>query len=172
MKLTTLLATLSLTGTALADGASIVAALTTVDSTTSKLGTAVSTWKGTILGTLPIITESTALLVEVKKGTKTAEQSAALDVPATLDVATATNKLVTSVNTTMSALIAAKSKFDKLLLTPLIFVNLELQKKATGEMSEAIIAKVPAELQELARGLVAPIEKSFELALDEFHPLD
>jgi hypothetical protein len=172
MKLTTLLATLSLTSTALADGASIVFALTTVDATTTKLGTAVSTWKGDILGTLPIITESTTLLVQVKKGTKTAQQSKALDVAATLDVATATNKLVSSVNTTMGALIEATSKFNNLLLSPLIYVNLGLQKKATGEMSEAIIEKVPAELRELARGLVAPIERSFEMALEEFHPLD
>jgi hypothetical protein len=171
MKFTTLLTPLCLLGPALADSAAIVAALTTVDESTTKLGNAVSNWKGDILGTLPIVAESTALLIHVKKGTKTAEDSEALDFMATLDVAVATNDLVKSVNATMTALIGAKGKFDKLLMSPLIFVNLELQKGATTKMSEAIISKVPVELQELAGSLVAPIDASFELAIDAFHPL-
>lgn len=172
MKLTTFLTPLALLGPVLADGAAIVSALTTVDESTTKLGGAVTNWKGDIFGTLPIISESTALLIQVKKGTKTAEDSEPLDLMATLDVAVATGKLVTSVNATMSALIGSKEKFDKLFMSPLIFVNLGLQKRATTEMSEAIIAKVPAELQELAGSLVAPIDASFELAIDAFHPLD
>ncbi|KAK4150782.1 putative antigenic cell wall protein [Chaetomidium leptoderma] len=170
MKFTTLLAPLALVGTALADGKAVVAALTKVDETTGKLGDAVTKWKGDIFGTLPIIAESTTLLVQVKKGTKTAEESEALDFDATLAVATATNNLVTSVNTTLSALMDAKPKFDKLLMSPLILVTLGLQKRATTDMSAAIIAKVPAELQELAKGLVAPIDASFEQAIDAFHP--
>ena len=169
MKFTTLLAPLALIGTALADSKSIVGALTTVDDTTVKLGSAVAKWKGDILGTLPIVAESTALLVQVNKGTKTAKDSAALDFTGTIEVATATNKLVADVNATMTALIGAKKKFDKLLMSPLIFVNLGLQRKATAEMSAAIIAKVPADLQALAQNLVAPIDKSFELALAAFH---
>lgn len=172
MKLTTLLFPLTfLAPVALADGASIVAALTTVDETNTKLGSAVTNWKGDILGTLPVIAESTALLIQVKKGTETAEESEALDILATLDVAKATNKLVASVNTTLTALIEAKGKFDRLLLSPLIFVNLGLQKHATSDMSAAIISKVPAGLQELAASLVAPIEAGFEMAIDAFQPL-
>ncbi|KAG7287465.1 hypothetical protein NEMBOFW57_006976 [Staphylotrichum longicolle] len=170
MKLTALLLPLTLVGPALATTNAIVGALTTVDQTTIKLGKAVTKWKGDIFGTLPIITESTTLLVQVKKGTKAAEDSPALDFQQTIDVATATNKLVVSVNTTLSALITSKRKFDKLLMSPLIFVNLGLQKHATSEMSAAIIAKVPKELQELAKGLVAPIDASFEKAIDVFHP--
>lgn len=172
MKLTTLLPALSLLGPALADGAAIVAALATVGESTTKLGNSVTGWKGDILGTLPIVAESTALLIHVKKGTDTAEDSEPLDLAATLDVAVATGELVKSVNATMSALIGAKGRFDKLFMSPLIFVNLGLQKRATTEMSEAIISKVPVELQELAGSLVAPIDASFELAIDAFHPLD
>ncbi len=170
MKFTTLLLPLTLATTTLAETKTIVSALATVDTATTKLGSAVTSWRGDLLGTLPIIADSTSLLVKVKQGTKTAENSAALDLPATLEVATATNKLVASVNTTLGALISAKKKFDKLLLSPIIFGNLELQKCATDEMSKAIIAKVPANLQDLAKGLVAPISKSFDLALDVFHP--
>ncbi|KAL2133075.1 hypothetical protein VTI74DRAFT_2979 [Chaetomium olivicolor] len=171
MKFTTLLAPLALASHALADGKAIVTALTTVDETTIKLGNAVNKWKGDIFGTLPIVAESTTLLVQVKKGQKVAEESEPLDFYATLDVATATNKLVTSVNTTLSALIAKKHNFDKLLMSPLIFVNLELQKHATTDMSKAIIEKVPAQLQDLAKSLVKPIDDSFEKAIDAFHRL-
>ncbi|KAK3898905.1 putative antigenic cell wall protein [Staphylotrichum tortipilum] len=170
MKFTALLLPLTLASTTLASSKTISSALATVDAATTKLGTAVTSWRGDLLGTLPIIAESTALLIEVKKGTKTAKDSAPLDLPATLDVATATNKLVASVNTTLGALISSKKKFDKLLLSPIIYGNLGLQKYATEEMSKAIIAKVPSGLQDLAKGLVAPISKSFELALDTFHP--
>ena len=168
MKFTTLLAPLALVGAALADSKSIVGALTTVDGTTTKLGNAVAKWKGDLLGTLPIVAESTALLVQVGKGTKTAKDSAALDFAGTIDVATATNKLVVSVNTTMTALIGARKKFDKLLLTPVILIDLGLQRRATSEMSAAIIAKVPADLQALAKNLVAPIDASFALAIAAF----
>lgn len=168
MKFTTLLAPLALIGTALAAGNTIVGALTTVDGTTVKLGSAVARWKGDLLGTLPIVAESTALLVQVNKGTKTAKDSAALDFAGTLDVATATNKLVTSVNTTMTALIGARKKFDKLLMSPVILIDLGLQRHATAEMSAAIIAKVPADLQALAKNLVAPIDASFALAIAAF----
>ena len=169
MRLTTLLTPLALITTAVADSKSIVAALTSADTATAKLGTVVTSWKGDILGALPIVTDSTALLITVKKGTKTATDSAALDFYGTLDVATATQHLTATVNSTLSALIGAKHKFDKLLMSPVIFVTLELQKKATADMSDAIIAKVPAQLQELAKDIVAPIGASFEVALDAFH---
>lgn len=172
MKLTTIFVPLAFIGAALADGAAIVGALIEVNDATVGLGEKVGSWKGDILGTLPIVAESTSLLIEVKKGTKTAEESEALDVSQALQVATATYHLVRSVNTTMTNLIDAKPKFDKLLMSPIIFINLGLQRKATTEMSEAIISKVPAGLQAIAQDLVAPIDASFELAIDTFHPLE
>jgi len=84
-------------------------------------------------------------------------------------VAVATNTLAGSVNSSLSALIQAKPKFDKLLLSPVILINLGLQRKATTEMSRAIVEKVPAELQGVAEELVRPIDASFELAIDVFH---
>ncbi|KAK3294418.1 hydrophobic surface binding protein A-domain-containing protein [Chaetomium fimeti] len=171
MKLTTLLLPLTLLPATLADGPSIVAALTTVNETTTKLGAAVTDWRGTILGTVPILAESTALLIQVKQGTDTAEASAPLDVPASLAVATATGALVDSVNATLAALVEAKGMFDRLLLSPLIAVNLGLQRRATAEMSAAVIGKVPAELREVAEGLVAPIDESFGVAVEAYRLL-
>ncbi|GAB1319369.1 Antigenic cell wall galactomannoprotein [Madurella fahalii] len=172
MKLTAVLTPLAFASAALADGAAIIGALAEVNDATVQLGEKVGSWTGDILGTLPIVAESTSLLIKVKKGTKTAEESEALDFLQAIDVATATYGLVGSVNATMTNLINAKPKFDKLLMSPIIFINLGLQRKATTEMSEAIISKVPVELQAIAQDLVAPIDASFELAIDAFHPLD
>jgi hypothetical protein len=180
MQLTTLLPALTLllhptlattTTTSSSDQPTIVEALTTVNQTTTKLGTTVASWQGSILGTVPILAESTALLIQVKQGTDAAEASAPLDVPGTLAVATATNALVKSVNATLAAIVGAKGKFDRLLLSPLIAVNLGLQRKATAEMSESVIAKVPEGLRELARGLVKPIDESFGVAVEAYRLL-
>ncbi|KAK4134439.1 putative antigenic cell wall galactomannoprotein [Trichocladium antarcticum] len=169
MRLVTLLAPLAFAASVLADGQAIAGALAKTDTATAKLGAAVSKWRGDLLGALPIVAESTGLLTTVKKGTKTAENSEPLDFDGTLAVAHATQKLTGTVNSTLTALINAKPKFDKLRMSPLIFITLELQKKATNDMSDAIIAKVPEQLQALARDIVAPIAASFEVALDVYH---
>ncbi|KAK0637001.1 hydrophobic surface binding protein A-domain-containing protein [Bombardia bombarda] len=172
MKLTTLLTPLSLlalqASTVLADGASIVNALDTVNNSTLKLNSLVSSWNGKLLGTLPIVAESTALLAHIMKGTKTAKDSAALAALDALGVAGSTITLSASVNTTLTTIIAAKRKFDKRSLSPVILLNLELEKSATEDFSAAIIAKLPADLQGLAQNLVAPIDASFEQGIDKY----
>lgn len=177
MKLTTLLPTLTillhptLAATTTSTPPSIVDALTTVNRTTTKLGSAVTSWHGTLLGTVPILAESTALLVQVKQGADAAEASAPLDVPGALAVATAAGALVNSVNATLAAIVDAKPRFERLLLAPLIAVDLGLQRRATAEMSEKVIAKVPEALRELARGLVKPIDESFGVAVEAYRLL-
>lgn len=171
MKFATLIAPLALAAQALADAKAIVDALATIDATTVKLGAAVNKWNGDLFGSLPIVSESTTLLVQTKKGTKAAEGSEALDFYGTLDVAKATNNLVKSVNATMTALIGAKPKFDKLKMSPIIFLTLEIQQGATTDMSNAIIAKVPVQLQDLAKDIVKPIDESFKKAIDVYNIL-
>jgi hypothetical protein len=175
MQLTAVLAPLAFLGLVTAQGGNItttaiVSALATVNNSTVNLGDAVTKWDGELLGTLPILAASTALLIDVRKGTMMAEGCDDLDTAAALDVAGQTNTLVASVNTTMTALVDSKPKFDRLLLTPLIYGNLQLQQKATSKMSDAIIDKVPDELQDLAKNLVAPIDASFEMAIDVYSP--
>ncbi|KAK0627573.1 hydrophobic surface binding protein A-domain-containing protein [Immersiella caudata] len=168
MKLTTLLAPLSLVATVFAQGV-IEQSLTTVNEQALELQQAVESWKGSFLGTLPIIKESTDILDSIHKGTKAAKGSPPLDVLGAIGVAVATQTLAQSVNTTLTTLIAAKPKFDKLLLSPAILINLSLQKAATTKMSEVIIEKVPVELQPTAQELIKPIDAAFEFAIQRFH---
>ncbi|KAK1755461.1 hydrophobic surface binding protein A-domain-containing protein [Echria macrotheca] len=170
MQLITLLTPLALLITTALAEATIVDALAAVNGQTLQLQNAVTSWHGDLLGLLPITKQSTDVLLETNKGTRAAKKSAPLDALGALGVAEATVTLTQSVNSSLSPLIAAKPKFDRLKVSPLILVSLGLQKKATEDMSAAILDKVPADLRGVAEGLVAPIAASFELAVDAFHP--
>jgi len=169
MNLTTLITPLALVATAFAQGA-IELSLTAVNKQTLELRQAVETWKGDLLGTIPILKSNTnIILVSIKKGTKAAQDSQPLDFLGALGVAVATKSLPQSVNTTLTALVTGKPKFDKLLLSPAILINLGLQKSATAEMSKAILEKIPAYLRSIAEELIRLIDVAFELAIRRLH---
>ncbi|KAK5657842.1 hypothetical protein OQA88_2915 [Cercophora sp. LCS_1] len=169
MRFTAVLAPLALVATTVF-GQAIVESLNTVNDKTLQLGKAVTNWNGKLFSALPIVKVSADVLASIQKGTKATKKSEPLDFLGALGVAEATTKLAVSVNSSLTTLIDAKPKFDKLLLSPVILTTLGVQKKATTEMSAAIIEKVPAELREIAGELVKPIDASFELAIDAYHP--
>ncbi|KAI5463611.1 antigenic cell wall galactomannoprotein-like protein [Mariannaea sp. PMI_226] len=168
MLLSKALAFAGLATTAAASGASIVSAMDAISNATKALNKTVASWDGLILGTAPIIVRSTQLLIEIKNGTEVAQASANLTFAEALQVAGATQSLSTVVNSTLTTIINAKHKFDRLLLSPIILLNLHLQKDATDDFSAAVIEKVPAALQETAKGLVKPISDSFDNAISKY----
>ncbi|KAF4978631.1 hypothetical protein FZEAL_5034 [Fusarium zealandicum] len=161
----------ALAGTALASGDTISAAINNIANATIALNKTITDWPRTLIGTLPIITKSTTLLAEIHKGTKVARKSAPLSVDEALQVAQATIQLGSDVNTTLETVIRAKSDFDRLLLSPVILLNLELQRDATEDFSQAIIDKVPEALQGNAEALVKGIDASFEKAINKYSVL-
>jgi hypothetical protein len=114
--------------TVLADGAAIVAALGKISNATLALQSAVTSWKGDLLGVFPIVGASTTLLADINSGTKTAESSANLTIPEVIGIAGPTQTLVSDVQSALAAVTAAKQKFAKLLLAPIIKIDLELEK--------------------------------------------
>lgn len=114
--------------TVLADGAAIVAALSEISNATIALQSAVTNWKGDLLGVLPIVAASTTLLEDINSGTKTAEASANLTIAEVIGIAGPTQTLVSDVQSALSAVTAAKQKFAKLFLAPIIKIDLELEK--------------------------------------------
>lgn len=149
-------------------GATILENVQQVDASVVTLGDTTKQWKGGLLGTLPIIKDSTALLFDIKSGTKDAEQSEPLTLDEAFEVASATIELSGAVNSTLQAIIDRKPDFDKLLLSPVILGTLEVQNAATEKFSAAIVEKVPEEAQAIAEDLIADIEASFQLALDAY----
>ena len=139
-----------------------------VETSTGALGDSVRQWKGNFLGTLPIIKDSAALLIDIKSGAKDAKDSPPLTLDEAFDVAGATIDLTNTVNSTLQSVIERKPDFDKLLLSPIILGNLELQRSATEKFSAAIVEKVPTEAQPIAEDLIADIDASFQRALDAY----
>jgi hypothetical protein len=158
----------SLPAFVVSDGASIVNSMQTISNATIALGTTVSSWHGTLLGTIPIVAQSTSLLDEIRKGADVAKASANLTTLEAIQVAQATRALAAGVNATLETLIAAENKFDRLLLGPIILLNLKLEKDATEDFSGAVIQKTPEGLRRVAQILVDEILAGFDKALDTY----
>lgn len=108
-------------------------------------------WSGSLLTSFPIVTLSAKLLIDINTGTWVASSSANLTLIETITIATATQNLVTVVEETLDTIVSAKPKFDKLLFSPLILLNLVEEQSATDKFSAKIIEKIPAAFQETAR---------------------
>ncbi|KAJ9137955.1 hypothetical protein NKR23_g8787 [Pleurostoma richardsiae] len=156
---------------ALADGAAIVSALSVIAVDTAALNNTVITWDGGLLGALPIVTESATLLKDINKATDIAKSSANLSLIETVNVAVATQALIQDVNLTLTTIIAAKPKFDHLLLSPVTLLNLELEKDATDKFSAVVASKVPAELVAAAQALAGQIDDEFDEAIGVYKHL-
>lgn len=87
----------------------------------------------------------------------------------TIDIAGAVQSLTTVIQKALSDIIAAKTKFDKLLIvSPTVLANLKEEKKATDAFGSAITDKVPAALQEIAKSLLQPIDDAFTKAISAY----
>lgn len=169
MHLTTILAPLALlAGTVVADGAAITDAIDGINTATVKLGGEVTAWQGDLLGALPIIVTSTELLADIDNATETTKASAPLSAIEAFTVAVAVSELSGSVNSTISALVARRADFDRLLLGPVVLLNLETEKAATDKLGAALADKVPAEDQAAAETLQATIDGYFDTRIQAY----
>lgn len=149
----------ALAATAVAD---IKGALETIGTATVKLNDTVTGYSGGLRGLVPITNDALFLLNDIKQGTKTAKASAMLDLDAALDIAGAIGILANDVDAVIDNFIRTKPKFDKLLVvTPIIKETLKTQRSATKDLSNAILAKTPAELAEVATTLIKQIDDKF-----------
>ncbi|KAF7954771.1 uncharacterized protein EAE97_000030 [Botrytis byssoidea] len=164
----TILPVFFLASKVLCDGQAIVDAISEISNTTTSLNQTVSSWSGSLLTSFPIVTLSAKLLIDINTGTWVASSSANLTLIETITIATATQNLVTVVEGTLETIESAKPKFDKLLFSPLILLNLVEEKSATDSFSAKIIEKIPAAFQETARTIVAPVDTAFDAAIAHY----
>lgn len=159
---------LSTSSTVHADGAAIATAISAIQNATLDLGSTVASWNGNLLGAIPIVADSTALLGTIYKGTKTAQASANLTDLEAITVGLAVIQLVTDVNTTLTTLIAAKPSFDRNLLSAVVLLNLEQEKSASEGFSDALLEKLPSTFTSTGETLADEISASFDEAIDVF----
>ncbi|KAG0646314.1 hypothetical protein D0Z07_8154 [Hyphodiscus hymeniophilus] len=157
-----------LASTVLADGAAIIAAMYQISNDTVELQNQVGGWDGDILGVLPIVGISTKLLSAIDSGTHTAQTSANLTLAEVLSIVGPTTSLVSGVQSALSTVTDAREKFAKLLLAPVIKIDLELEKTATDRFSAAVVKKVPSAFQALAESLTAPVDVAFGFAIGNY----
>lgn len=152
-----------------ADGVdAIVDALATLSASTADLNNTVAAWNGNLLGTLPIVIKSGELLSNTNKATKAAENSANLTLIEAVTIATSIQDLIEATDTTLTTLVEAKPKFDHLLLSAAILLNLVLEKHATSNFGAAIVSKVPPEVADLAEQIAAQADELFDKAIDVY----
>lgn len=152
----------------LADGAAIVSAISAIQNATIALNDTVAAWEGGILSAIPIIAESTSLLSAIKKGTATAKQSANLSDIEAFTVGVDTISLVNDVNSSLTTIIAAKPRFDRNLLSGIVLLNLEQEKSASADFSDAVVSKLPATFVSTGQILASQIAAAFAEAIDVY----
>ncbi|KUJ10988.1 uncharacterized protein LY89DRAFT_595743 [Mollisia scopiformis] len=157
----------------LADGAAIVSAIDTISSATTTLNDTVTAFPSNPLlalgDVLPLLTDSTALLNDINSATNTAKSSANLSTAEAFNVAVATLSLQSTVESVLDNIVSAKSRFDKLLIvSPVVLLNLKLEKQATDNFAAAVVSKVPAALQSTAESLITPIDNAFTAAISDY----
>jgi len=161
-----------LSSTVLADGASILAAMSKVANATVALNETVTNFPSGLAGladVLPLLVGSITLLSDINQGISVAQASANLTLTETVEVASATTSLVSGVQSTLLNIENSKPKFDALLLvSPVLLLNLKLEKEATDKFSAAIISKLPAAFASLAESLTAPIDTAFDAAIADY----
>ncbi|KAG6114803.1 hypothetical protein E4U14_001223 [Claviceps sp. LM454 group G7] len=153
------------------DDKAMTAALTAIQTKTTALGTTVSTWKGLLPDALPITTTSANLLTQIKQATTTTAEatSTPFSFSDALAVAVATGRLSAVVQTTLRIIIDNKPRFDKLLiLSPVVLLNLEELRRATAELSAAVVRRLPLDLGRVAGALVRGIDEAFGEAIDVY----
>lgn len=144
-------------------------ALGLIQTQTADLGSAVANWRGDLLGALPITTKSAQLLSQLRTSTRTADASPPLSRDEALAVALATADLSQVVQATLGTIVDNKPRFDRLLiLSPVVLLNLEMQRGATADFSDAVVRRVPDDFRAVAQGLIKPIDDAFAAAIDKY----
>jgi hypothetical protein len=147
--------------------------MTTVSDATVALNNTVTSFPSNPLLDLldigPLLTDSVTLLNDINSATSIAQQSANLSLAETVSIAQSTIALASVVESTLTNIVNAKPKFDKLLVvSPVILLNLKEEKSATDKFGAAVVAKVPTALQATAQNLLAPIDDAFNSAISTY----
>lgn len=152
----------------IADGISINGAITAIQNATSVLSNTFANWNGDILSAIPIFTESTSLLKTIDEGISIAKASPVLSETEAITVGLATTTLSTTINALLVVVVDAKTKFDRVLLTPIALLNLEQEKIASSLFSSAVIGKLPKGSVATGQQLFAQITTAFDITIGSY----
>ncbi|KAH7305665.1 hydrophobic surface binding protein A-domain-containing protein [Rhexocercosporidium sp. MPI-PUGE-AT-0058] len=155
--------------TVAASGASISASLDVITSKALALNTTVASWNGDFFGVLPILSASQALTDAINNGTAVAKASEPLSQEEAFSIVEPANTLVDDTKSVLNTLVAAKSKFDALVIgSPIVLQILKTDRADAKNLTTAVTEKVPVELQSVAESITAPIDVAFADAIEKY----
>lgn len=165
----------ALIGTALASPAilkrdvqTILTALNNVNSAATTLDTAVKAFTGTAAQVSTLNSDAAAVLSTLNTGTTNVQGTSSISDSDALQVASATENLINTLNTTIDDLIAKKSTLATAGQTSTVLSDLEQQESASTALGNAVASKVPSDLTSVANSLNAEIKQNFDNGIAAF----
>ncbi|OAQ97760.1 hypothetical protein LLEC1_00544 [Akanthomyces lecanii] len=154
MLVSNLIAPIVFAATVFADGAAINDGLKAVDADIKALTASLTGFSGDLFAAIPVLGATLSLKSVIDKTTKTANASQPLTSDDTTSLAATVETIITDATASIDAFIAAKPKFDKLLIvTPIAVGQVKGLQTSTAALGNAIVAKVPADYKDVATSL-------------------
>lgn len=158
-----------LAATVVADLASVNNALLAIDKNLLGLKQTINSWDGQLFSAIPILFAASSVQNSIKAGAKAANDSQPLSFEDTLVIAQSTVTLADDTTTTIDDLIGIKPKLDKLVIgSPITLSNIKSIRTAVGDLATALIAKIPADTQPIAKELVKGIDDDLARGVKAF----
>lgn len=169
MRCTCLFVSFALAVTVVADGISVLKALTTVDSRIKTLTSQFINFPGDLESAVPIATEALQHNQDIADAAEVVQESQPLSFDETLGIADIVLTIIDDMTACMDALIADKPKFDKLDgVNPLIVDILYKLRGSANQLGSALIEKEPDDFKEVAKELVGEVNAQFERSLKAY----
>jgi hypothetical protein len=101
-------------------------------------------WDGDAVKGVPLLDASTEVLNFIKAGVTTIKETSAMGLMDSISIIGTEATLMKAVEGVMNAFVEQKPKFDQAYLSIVVFDQLETQLKASQQMVDAIVSKLPS----------------------------
>lgn len=136
---------------------------------TQQLNTELILWDKSMLGAFNVSQQTEKLVLATKNAATTiSTESKKLHIPGALHIKRNTKHLMKDIKTTVGHIGSLKEDFDKAGLAQTVLDSLIEQQKASQEMNDAIIPKLPMIGRGVGRSLGRKISKIFQFTIDEY----
>jgi len=169
------LALLALVGSAAAAPAlqarqanAITGALGNINTALQGLDTSVKAFNGDAAQLGDIQTKSTAVQKAITDGTASVQASQPITIADALQVQKSSTTLVTTIKSTVTDLTGKKAMLDQIQASPIVLMGLQMQKQAAMGLQTAVVAKVPAGLQNTAQSVSGQISAALDTGIQAF----
>ncbi|KAI9702656.1 MAG: hypothetical protein M1820_006162 [Bogoriella megaspora] len=150
------------------DVQTILTALNNVNSAAGRLDTAVKAFDGSSGAVTTLTNDNAAVLSAINTGTTNVQATTPISDNDALTVASTTQTLINTLNTTIDDLIAKKATLDRVGQSPTVLSDLRQQNTASTALGDAIVSKVPSDLSSIAQSLTAQISQNFQNGITAF----